>query len=219
MNEPPMGSDPRERRGGQTPHSSVATVDTACPLDCPDSCSLAVTVSKGRVVEIDGSTLNAPTAGYICAKVRKFGDRVYGDARLQYPAVRTGPKGQGRFRRVGWDEAIELIATRLLEVREHWGGEAILPFSYGGSNGLLTQDTLDAVLFRRSRHVAPRAHGMRGAHRRCGAGPLRQDAVGHLRRLSATRGSSSCGASIHRRRASISCRTCARRRSPARGSS
>jgi anaerobic selenocysteine-containing dehydrogenase len=124
-------------------------VDTACPLDCPDSCSLAVTISKGRVVEIDGSTLNAPTAGYICAKVRKFGDRVYGDARLQYPAVRNGPKGQGRFRRIDWDEAIELIATRMLEVREHWGGEAILPFSYGGSNGLLTQDTLDAVLFRR----------------------------------------------------------------------
>ncbi len=124
-------------------------VDTACPLDCPDSCSLAVTVSKGRVIEIDGSTLNTPTAGYICAKVRKFGDRVYGEARLQYPAVRTGTKGQGRFRRAGWDEAIELIATRMLEVRERWGGEAILPFSYGGSNGLLTQDTLDAVLFRR----------------------------------------------------------------------
>jgi anaerobic selenocysteine-containing dehydrogenase len=124
-------------------------VDTACPLDCPDSCSLAVTVSKGRVIEIDGSTLNAPTAGYICAKVRKFGERVYGDARLRYPAVRTGTKGQGHFRRVEWHEAIELIATRMLDVRERWGGEAILPFSYGGSNGLLTQDTLDAVLFRR----------------------------------------------------------------------
>ena len=143
------GSEPRQRRGGQTPHSDETVVDTACPLDCPDSCSLAVTVSKGRVVEIDGSMLNAPTAGYICAKVRKFGDRVYGDARLEYPAVRTGPKGQGRFRRMSWDEAIELIATRLAEVRERWGGEAILPFSYGGSNGLLTQDTLDAVLFRR----------------------------------------------------------------------
>ena len=139
------GSDRPESRGGQTPH----IVDTACPLDCPDSCSLAVTVSKGRVVEIDGSTLNAPTAGYICAKVRKFGERVYGDARLQYPAVRTGPKGQGRFRRVSWNEAIELIAARMLDVRERWGGEAILPFSYGGSNGLLTQDTVDAALFRR----------------------------------------------------------------------
>jgi len=124
-------------------------VDTACPLDCPDSCSLAVTVSEGRLVSIDGSTLNAPTGGYICAKVRKFGDRVYGEARLRHPAVRSGPKGQARFSRVTWDEAFEMIVGRLNEVREKWGPEAILPFSYGGSNGLLTQDTLDAVVFRR----------------------------------------------------------------------
>jgi anaerobic selenocysteine-containing dehydrogenase len=124
-------------------------LETACPLDCPDSCSLAVTVSDGRVLEIDGSPLNAPTAGFICAKVRRFGDRVYGAARLQYPAVRSGSKGQGRFSRVSWDEALELIASRMLEIRDRWGGEAILPLSYGGSNGLLTQDTLDAVLFRR----------------------------------------------------------------------
>src|SRR5687768_6661785 len=118
------GSASRESRGGQPTYSTETIVDTACPLDCPDSCSLAVTVSKGRVVEIDGSALNAPTAGYICAKVRKFGDRVYGDARLQYPAVRSGPKGLGRFRRVEWDEAIELVATRMLDVKERWGGEA-----------------------------------------------------------------------------------------------
>ena len=134
---------PSEFQGSDT------IVDTAYPLDCPDSYSLAVTVNNGRVVNIDGSTLNTPTAGYICAKVRKFGDRVYGDARLQYPAIRTGPKGRGRFSRVTWDEALELIAGRMLEIREQWGGEAILPLSYGGSNGLLTQDTLDAVLFRR----------------------------------------------------------------------
>src|SRR5687767_7142743 len=122
------GSDAGEHRTAQTLHSSAVIVDTACPLDCPDSCSLAVTVSRGRVVEIDGSMLNTPTAGYICAKVRRFGERVYGHARLQYPAVRTGPKGQGRFRRIDWDEAIELIATRMLDVRDRWGGEAILPF-------------------------------------------------------------------------------------------
>src|SRR5688500_6088936 len=86
-------------------------VDTACPLDCPDSCSLTVTVSKGRIVNIDGSTLNAPTAAYICAKVRRFGDRVYGPARLQFPAIRNGKKGDARFTRVTWDEALELIAS------------------------------------------------------------------------------------------------------------
>ena len=130
-------------------HSTEIVVDTACPLDCPDSCSLSVTVGDGRVLTIDGSTLNTPTAGYICAKVRRFGERVYGDARLQHPAVRVGRKGDGRFSRISWDEALELVAGRMLEVKEQWGGEAILPFSYGGSNGLLTQDTLDAVLFRR----------------------------------------------------------------------
>jgi anaerobic selenocysteine-containing dehydrogenase len=124
-------------------------LDTACPLDCPDSCSLAVTVSEGKVLSIDGSTLNAPTAGYICAKVRKFGDRVHGDARLQYPALRSGAKGTARFTRVSWDEALEVVAARMADARERWGGEAILPFSYGGSNGLLTQDTIDAQLWRR----------------------------------------------------------------------
>jgi anaerobic selenocysteine-containing dehydrogenase len=143
------GSDAGVHRGGQTPASTQHVIDTACPLDCPDACSLAVTVSEGCIVEIDGSSLNAPTGGYICAKVRKFGDRVYGEARLHHPAVRSGPKGQGRFSRVSWDEAIEIIANQMIDVRDKWGGEAILPFSYGGSNGLLTQDTLDAILFRR----------------------------------------------------------------------
>ena len=125
------------------------TVETACPLDCPDSCSLSVTVNEGRVVTIDGSHRAPTTAGFICDKVRRFADRVNGDARLLYPAVRVGPKGAAGFARVGWDEAIELLATRLTEIRDRWGGEAILPFSYGGSNGLVTQDTSDARLFHR----------------------------------------------------------------------
>ena len=124
-------------------------VATACPLDCPDSCSLEVTVQDGRVTSIDGSELNPITGGYICAKVRRFPERVYGADRLQYPAVRKGPKGFGSFQRTSWDEALNLIATRIEEAREAWGGESILPYSYGGSNGLLTQDTSDATLFRR----------------------------------------------------------------------
>jgi len=125
------------------------TVATVCPLDCPDSCSLDVTVQNGRVTAIDGSSLNPVTDGYICAKVRRFPERVYGADRLLYPAVRKGPKGLTSFQRVTWDEAMALVAGRLREVRDRWGGEAILPYSYGGSNGLLTQDTSDVVLFRR----------------------------------------------------------------------
>ena len=121
---------------------------TACPLDCPDSCSLDITVEKGRIVKIDGGHDNPVTNGYICAKVRRFAERVYGEDRLLYPAVRKGPKGSGTFTRVPWAEALDLIASRMTEIRERYTAEAILPFCYGGSNGLLTQDTNDAVLFR-----------------------------------------------------------------------
>src|SRR5437762_927955 len=125
-----------------------STVRTACPLDCPDACTLDVTVEKGRVVKIDGGDANPVTRGYICAKVRRFTERLYGEDRLLYPAIRKGQKGQGTFRRVTWDEALDHIAERMLHIRDTTGAEAILPFSYGGSNGLLTQDTNDATLFR-----------------------------------------------------------------------
>src|SRR5215472_2120948 len=90
----------------------ATVVETACPLDCPDACSLAVTVQRGKLVKIDGGRTNPVTHGYICAKVRRFGDRVYGPDRLLYPAVRVGRKGEGRFKRVSWDEALNLIAER-----------------------------------------------------------------------------------------------------------
>ena len=124
-------------------------VDTACPLDCPDGCTLSVTVRHGKLVDIDGSHRNPVTDGYICAKVRKFGDRVYGPDRLHYPAVRKGRKGEGKFGRVSWDQAMELIVERLQRAKAQHGGASILPYSYGGSNGLLTQDNFDARLWRR----------------------------------------------------------------------
>src|SRR5580765_264629 len=125
-----------------------STVRTACPLDCPDSCTLDVTVEKGRVIKIDGGDTNPVTGRYICAKVRRFDERLYGEDRLLYPAIRKGPKGQGVFTRVTWDEALDHIALRMEQIRDTTGAEAILPFCYGGSNGLLTQDTNDAALFR-----------------------------------------------------------------------
>jgi anaerobic selenocysteine-containing dehydrogenase len=125
-----------------------STVRTACPLDCPDSCTLDVTLEKGRVVKLDGGHTNPATQGFICGKVRRFTDRLYGEDRLLYPAIRKGPKGQGVFTRVTWDEALDHIAHRMQEIRDTVGAEGILPFCYGGSTGLLTQDTADATLFR-----------------------------------------------------------------------
>ncbi|CAN5669371.1 molybdopterin oxidoreductase family protein [soil metagenome] len=125
-----------------------STVRTACPLDCPDSCTLHVTVEKGRIVKIDGGVANPTTREFICNKVRRFGERVYGEERLLHPAVRKGRKGDGTFTRVTWDEALDHIAERMIQIRDTVGAEAILPFYYGGSNGLLTQDTNDSILFR-----------------------------------------------------------------------
>ncbi|MEO7191972.1 MAG: molybdopterin-dependent oxidoreductase [Vicinamibacterales bacterium] len=126
-----------------------ATVQTACPLDCPDSCSLNVTVERGRVVEI-GPGAGAPsTDGYICGKVRRFDKRLYSDERVLHPAVRKGPKGRSNFEPVTWDEALDLIATKMREARDRLGAESVLPFHYGGSNGLLTNDLEDARFFRR----------------------------------------------------------------------
>ncbi len=89
------------------------------------------------------------TGGFICAKVRKFGEVVYGEDRLRYPAVRKGRKGDGKFKRVTWDEALELVAGKMRAAKASHGGASILPYSYGGSNGLLTQDNIDAQLWRR----------------------------------------------------------------------
>ncbi len=124
-------------------------VETACPLDCPDACSLTARVEDGRVVELDGDARNGLTGGFICSKVRGFDRHVYGDARILEPAVRSGPKGTGSFRPVSWDEALGRIAERFVQVRDRAGGEAILPFSYGGSNGGLTEGSVDTRWFRR----------------------------------------------------------------------
>jgi len=126
-----------------THHHSV------CPLDCPDRCSLDVEVAEGRVVSITGSRLNPVTDGFICSKVRKFPRRLYGPQRLLHPMRRAGAKGTGRFERISWDEAISTVAARLRRVASEHGAEAILPFFYGGSNGLLSQGTMDERFFRR----------------------------------------------------------------------
>jgi anaerobic selenocysteine-containing dehydrogenase len=122
---------------------------SVCPLDCPDACSLEVRVEEGRVVAVGGSRVNPLTEGFICSKVRRYPEHFYGPDRVRYPRLRAGRKGEGNFRRAGWEEALELVASRMRELAARGAGEAILPLSYGGSNGYLSQDTTDARLFAR----------------------------------------------------------------------
>jgi len=127
----------------------AVTLDSVCPLDCPDTCSLSVTVDDGRVTRVDGSRRNPLTEGYICAKVRRYPERLYSPLRVLYPQRRVGAKGEGRFERIGWDDALRLIATRFTQIIAEDGAEAILPYHYGGSNGLFSELAMDARFFHR----------------------------------------------------------------------
>jgi anaerobic selenocysteine-containing dehydrogenase len=122
---------------------------TTCPLDCPDSCALQVIVDDGIPVRIDGGEGHPVTSGFICGKVRSFGRRLLHDDRLLYPMRRVGKKGAAKFERITWEQAIAEITGRFGEIVERWGGEAILPFRYGGSNGLLSNGLLDDLYFAR----------------------------------------------------------------------
>ena len=122
---------------------------TTCPMDCPDSCALEVEVENDRVVSIGGGTNHPNTAGFICGKIAHFTRRLEHPDRLLHPMRRIGAKGEGRFDRISWDEAVETIAERFQAISKEWGGEAIAPFHYGGSNGLLTDGLLDELFFQR----------------------------------------------------------------------
>ncbi len=116
-------------------------------MDCPDTCSLSVEVSEGRITKIGASELNPTTQGFICTKISRFAQRVYSPHRLLYPMKRVGEKGEGKFERISWDEAARIICEKFNDIQARWGGEAILPYSYGGSNGMLGQDTSDRAFF------------------------------------------------------------------------
>jgi len=106
---------------------------TACPLDCPDTCSLAVTVVDGRITTVDAAPGNPLTDGWICQKVKHHAQRVYAPERILTPLLRTGRKGAGEFRPASWDEALALVVDRLRTAEHESGPESVLPFVYNSS--------------------------------------------------------------------------------------
>ncbi len=129
---------------------ALPTVRAVCPHDCPDTCGMSITVRDGRAVELRGDPDHPFTRGFLCGKVAHYLDRVYHPERLQYPMKRVGPKGQGRFTRISWDEALDTIARRFREIAESAEGpQAILPYSYAGTMGKLQGSSLDRRFFHR----------------------------------------------------------------------
>jgi anaerobic selenocysteine-containing dehydrogenase len=121
---------------------------SVCPLDCPDTCSLAVTVADDRVIAVRGSKVNPITHGAICAKVaNNYPEFVHGPNRLRYPLKRIGAKGEGQFERISWDHALDIIRDRVGSVIEHHGPQAVLPLNYAGPQGMLAGDSMSLRFF------------------------------------------------------------------------
>ncbi len=128
------------------------TVQAACPHDCPDTCAMQVTVQDGRVVRIQGDPEHPPTHGALCTKVSRYAERTYHPERVLHPLRRVGPKsGPPRFERIGWDEALDEIAQRLgaIAARGPGAAQAILPYSYAGTMGLVQGESMAARFFHR----------------------------------------------------------------------
>lgn len=124
------------------------TVRGACPHDCPDTCALRVTVRDGRAVKVQGDADHPTTQGALCTKVSRYPERTYHPERVLHPLRRVGPKGAGRFERVGWDEALDAIATRLQAIAAR-DPQAVVPYSYAGTMGLVQGESMAARFFHR----------------------------------------------------------------------
>ena len=124
-------------------------VRAACPHDCPDTCAILVTVEAGRAVAVHGDPEHPPTHGSLCTKVSRYPERTYHPERVLHPMKRVGAKGKGRFERVTWEAALADIAARLTHIAgpDRSNAEAILPYSYAGTMGLVQGEGMAARFF------------------------------------------------------------------------
>jgi anaerobic selenocysteine-containing dehydrogenase len=132
------------------PADELTVIRAACPHDCPDTCAMLVTVHDGRAVGLRGDPAHPYTRGALCSKVSRYLERVYHPDRLQQPLRRVGPKGAGRFEPVSWETAIGEAAERLGAIAASADGpQAILPYSYMGTQGLIQASSMDRRFFHR----------------------------------------------------------------------
>lgn len=125
---------------------TTSVIRAACPHDCPDTCALLVTVRDGVAVEVRGDPDHPTTAGALCTKVSRYTERTYHKERLLYPMKRVGKKGEGKFARISWDEALDIISARLKSIASR-DPQAILPYSYAGTMGLVQGESMAARFF------------------------------------------------------------------------
>ena len=129
--------------------TTTHTVLGACPHDCPDTCSLLTTVHNGIAIKVQGNPAHPHTDGALCTKVSRYTERTYHPERILFPLKRTGAKGAGQFERVSWDAALSDIAARLQAIagRGEDAAQAILPYSYAGTMGLVQGESMAGRFF------------------------------------------------------------------------
>ena len=126
------------------------TIHSVCALDCPDACSLLIDIDEqNHGSRLRGNPNHPVTRGFLCGKVARYLDHEYSADRLLHPLRRTGAKGEGNFTPISWDEALDEIAHRLQAIAREHGPEAILPYSYAGTVGLLQTSGMDRRFFHR----------------------------------------------------------------------
>ncbi len=126
--------------------AKIAIRHSTCPHDCPSACALDVEVIEGtRIGRVRGSKQQTYTAGVVCAKVGRYAERIHHPDRLLFPLRRSGPKGSGEFSRVSWDEALDEIANRFNAAEREFGSEAVWPYYYAGTMGLVMRDGINRL--------------------------------------------------------------------------
>jgi len=119
---------------------------TACPHDCPSTCALEVELlDEHRIGRVRGAKDNSYTLGVICEKVARYSERVHHPGRVVHPLLRKGEKGSGEFERIGWDDALDLLAEKFLEAEERYGSEAVWPYYFAGTMGLVMRDGINRL--------------------------------------------------------------------------
>lgn len=127
----------------------ASTAPSVCPLDCPDTCSLSITVDGPRLLKVRGSTVNPLTRGAICAKVTRYPEFVHGPGRISRPLKRAGPRGSGRFETISWEEALDRVYDGFQRAIREYGPQSIVPFNYAGPHGMLAGGSMDRRFFNR----------------------------------------------------------------------
>ena len=118
---------------------------SACPHDCPSTCTLDIEHDLNNIYSVKGNKENTYTKGIICSKVSRYRERTHNKKRLQHPMKRVGAKGSGEFINISWDEALDTVCDNFINIKQNYGSEAIWPYFYAGTMGLVQRDSINRL--------------------------------------------------------------------------